>query len=230
MWIPDEIVDGIKSIEDFKAYAEVYKHAPLRLWSQDPSFSEIWKKIQGKTLVDYLRCYILYQASMSSQDVSGHVAEVGVYKGGTAYLFARTLGNRKLHLFDTFSGMPEADPIKDLHRKGDFADATFDDVKEFLKEFAGQVHFHPGFFLDTTRDLAEIWSLVHVDADIYRSVLDSAAYFWPKLATGGIMIFDDYGFPSCPGAKMAVDEYFSRIEKKVGIYLPTGQYFSLKLP
>lgn len=230
MWLPDEIAASIKTIEEFKAYAEAFKHAPLRLWNQDPNFMDIWKKIQGRTLVDYLRCHILYQASISTQSVPGRVAEVGVYKGGTAYLLGRTLGNRALHLFDTFAGMPETDPKKDLHRKGDFSDVSIEGVQKFLEEFGKHVEIHRGFFPETAKNLDGTWSFVHVDADIYQSVLDCAAFFWPRMPTGGIMIFDDYGFPSCPGAKMAVDEYFSKISKKVALYLPTGQYFSLKLP
>lgn len=45
---------------------------------------------------------------------------------------------------------------------------------------------------------------------------------------GGVMVFDDYGFPSCPGAKKAVDEFFkSKIETP--IYLPTGQCLVFKV-
>lgn len=36
------------------------------------------------------------------------------------------------------------------------------------------------------------------------------------------MIFDDYGFASCPGARMAVDEFF-RDKPDRPCYLPTGQ-------
>ena len=230
MWLPDEFIEKIPQTPETKPYIDVLKIAPIRVWKQDEAFSGIWKRIQGYTLVDLLRCHILYQAGIASQGVPGHAAEVGVYKGGTAYILARTLGNRTLHLFDTFTGMPEADPSKDLHRKGDFADTTVEAVQGLLREFGDRIQIHKGFFPDTAGDIHGSWSFVHVDADIYKSVLDCAAFFWPKLPVGGIMVFDDYGFPSCPGAKKAVDEYFSPIPKKVGMYLPTGQYFALKLP
>lgn len=232
MWFPDELVGQIKTVAEFQAYATVFQRAPIRLWTQDPVFMDALGKIQGRTLVDYLRCHILYQASIATQNVPGHAAEVGVYKGGTAYILGKTLGirGRNLHLFDTFAGMPATDPTKDLHRKGDFADSPLESVKDFLKEFSERICYHVGVFPDTTRNMGGAWSIVHVDADIYKSVLDSAAFFWPKITAGGIMIFDDYGFPSCPGAKMAVDEYFSGVPKKIGLYLPTGQYFAMKLP
>ena len=36
------------------------------------------------------------------------------------------------------------------------------------------------------------------------------------------MIFDDYGFPTCPGARQAVDEFFAD-KREVPFVLPTGQ-------
>ncbi len=36
------------------------------------------------------------------------------------------------------------------------------------------------------------------------------------------MVFDDYGFESCPGAKQAVDEFFADKNERPW-YLPTGQ-------
>jgi len=33
-------------------------------------------------------------------------------------------------------------------------------------------------------------------------------FFYSWLETGGVIVFDDYGWPSCPGARAAVDEVF----------------------
>jgi len=41
------------------------------------------------------------------------------------------------------------------------------------------------------------------------------------------MVFDDYGFPTCRGAKAAVDEFF-RDKRDCPVYLTTGQCFVLK--
>ena len=42
------------------------------------------------------------------------------------------------------------------------------------------------------------------------------------------MIFDDYGFLTCPGAKQAVDTFFSD-RPEAPIYLPTGQCIVVKI-
>jgi len=56
----------------------------------------------------------------------------------------------------------------------------------------------------------------------YRSILDSLRFVWPRLSVGGFIVFDYYGFPSCPGARFAVDEFFSG-KASVPFCLHTGQ-------
>jgi O-methyltransferase len=34
-------------------------------------------------------------------------------------------------------------------------------------------------------------------------------YLYPKITSGGCIVFDDYGSQAWPGAKKAVDEFFS---------------------
>jgi O-methyltransferase len=197
---------------------------PLPLWNDDLEFNEILKTIEY-TLVDRARCYMLFQFAKQCAKLQGDVAEVGVYKGGTARLTALTLASRApkaLHLFDTFEGMPLTDTTVDHHRKGDFADTSLDSVRRQLKG-CGDVRFYKGFFPDTAGPIENSrFCLVHVDADIYQSVKDCCTFFYPRLESGGVMVFDDYGFPSCPGARKAVDEFFAD-KPDFPVYLPSGQ-------
>lgn len=58
--------------------------------------------------------------------------------------------------------------------------------------------------------------------------MDCCKFFYPRMERGGVMIFDDYGFVSCPGAKMGVDKFFlDKAENPT--YLPTGQCVVFKL-
>ena len=201
------------------------------LWREDRDFLRILDRVGAITLVDEVRCYILYQCAKHTRSLPGAAAEVGVYRGGTARLLADAVHGtgKSLHLFDTFGGMPLTDPKKDLHALGDFADTSLEAVRKVLQG-CGDVFFHVGVFPDTAAEVAgESFCLVHVDADIYRSVLDSCAFFYPRLVPAGMMIFDDYGFPSCPGAKEAVDAFFETLGEHP-IYLPTGQCIVSKLP
>lgn len=51
--------------------------------------------------------------------------------------------------------------------------------------------------------------------------------FVPRLTNGGIILYDDYGFLCAPGAKLAVDEFFSDKPEKP-IWLTTGQCLVVK--
>jgi len=39
---------------------------------------------------------------------------------------------------------------------------------------------------------------------------------------GGVLLFDDYGYASCPGARAAVDEFFAD-KPEVPVAIATGQ-------
>ena len=70
---------------------------------------------------------------------------------------------------------------------------------------------------------------MHVDVDLYRPTLDACEYFYPRLVPGGVLLFDEYGFPAARGERDAVDEYFAD-KSESPIVLPTGQAIVLKLP
>ena len=48
------------------------------------------------------------------------------------------------------------------------------------------------------------------------------------LLKGGFIIFDDYGFPTCPGARQAVDEFFAGKPEKL-LAMPSGQCVVVKI-
>jgi len=48
--------------------------------------------------------------------------------------------------------------------------------------------------------------LCHIDVDTYQSAKDVFMWVWPRLVTGGVVIFDDYGFWGCEGVTTAVNE------------------------
>ncbi len=141
-------------------------------------------------------------------DVSGAMAELGVYKGGTAKLMADVVPDKPLYLFDTFGGMPQVKAI-DIHKAGDFADTSVEEVSGLLGTRTNAI-FRKGFFPETAKGLEdERFSFVHIDGDLYQSTLDSLVFFYPRMPKGGVMILDDYEWPDCPGVKQAMDEFLA---------------------
>lgn len=201
-------------------------------WRGLGGFAALAAEAGQRTLVSPDRLWVLYSVARQALAVPGDFYEAGVFRGGTAKLLTRVLEDdrtgRTLRLFDTFAGMPETDAARDLHRAGVFAETSLEGVRAFVGEKG--VSYHPGFIPATFagREGDRI-ALAHVDVDIHQSVADCCAFIYPRLSPGGVMVFDDYGFPSCPGARLAVDEFFAALPE-VPLVLPTGQAVVVKLP
>lgn len=192
-----------------------------------PCFESIYRKVAPITLIDKGRLFILYQLVLHVRDTNGGYAEVGVYKGGSAKLVHSTSVDNggifsKYQLYDTFEGMPETDLEKDRHRKGNFSNTDISTVSKLFDDDPN-VRLIKGIFPESASPFHPLssYSLVHIDCDIYQSVKDCCEFFYHRMVKGGVILFDDYGFPSCPGAKLAVDEFMR--DRSSIIYLPTGQ-------
>jgi len=204
---------------------------PLLRWQEAGGFQELWRVARTRTLLTEASAHMLFSLARHASRLDGLMAEVGVYRGGTARILAHVArdAQRRLHLFDTFEGMPETDLDHDLHTKGDFSDTSLASVRHFLEEF-DCIELHPGIFPETARDLeAASFSLVHVDVDIFQSVAACCEFFYPRMVPGGVIVFDDYAQTSCPGAKKAVDEFFADKPEPV-LHLVTSQAITIKLP
>ena len=225
----------VASIPDGEYYRPFHSYVPLfSPWYGYGECKQFLDVAASYTLVSPDRLYILYSLAKHALYLGGEFWECGVYKGGTARMLAeiiRSKGNSgtKLRLFDTFEGMPETDAGKDLHRKGDFADTTLKRVREVVGN-DDMIEFRKGIIPSTFEGTEDVKiAFAHVDVDIYSSVLACCEFIYPRLVDGGIIVFDDYGQPTCPGARRAVDEYCGRIPAPA-IALPTAQAILVKLP
>lgn len=154
----------------------------------------------------------------------GELAEVGVYKGGSALAMLQVMSRlgkyRSMHLFDTFSGLPEPGPndAPGMCRAGQWA-ADLAEAIKLLEPWGSRVHFHVGVFPESADGLEKSsFSLVHVDVDLEESVRACCEWFGPRMDRGGgMMVFDDYGSQDWRGVKPAVDFYFKdRVEPLKG--------------
>jgi O-methyltransferase len=174
------------------------------------------------------RKYLLWQlATQCAKTLPGDFAECGVYRGGTAYVLALAIresgAEKKLHLFDSFSGMPETSVEHDVHQEGDFADAPLEQVKAYLADVSRGIEYHPGFVPATFAGLeSATFCFAHIDLDLHDAIRDATAFVYPRMAPGSIIVYDDYGFPTCPGARKAVDDFFAD-KPEMPLVLPMGQ-------
>jgi O-methyltransferase len=222
-----ELVDRNPPVRDIKD-AEFYQ--PLFLPWLMPEWRQRLRADDPRSLVPLHGKYVLHCLALDAvQRCSGEIAECGVYKGGTAKILAELVHDRAIYLFDTFRGMPETDLTRDLHQAGDFADTSVESVRAYLSEHRN-VTCVPGLVPDSLKIVqGRTFSFVHIDLDIYSAIKSACEFFYPRVQPGGILLFDDYGFPSCPGARAAIDEFFAD-KPEVKISMVTGQCSVRKLP
>src|SRR5262249_47471175 len=118
---------------------------------------------------------------------------------------------KTLYLCDTFTGVPKAGEKDQTYTGGEHADTSVDHVTALL-ERCGVSNFQilTGIFPDETASAlpADVqFSFVHIDVDVYRSGKDVLEYVWDRMPVGGVVIFDDYGFPTANGITILVNEY-----------------------
>lgn len=166
--------------------------------------------------------YTVYSIAKSQGRLDGEMAEVGIYQGGSAKLICEAKGDKKLHLFDTFEGLPKVSE-KDTHfgikywQDNQFSDTSEEHVKKYLKSY-NNVYLYKGLFPQTAKPISDSkFSFVHLDVDLYKSTLDCLNFFYPRLIHGGIILTHDY---HTNGVQTAFKEFFK--DKKIPIIELTG--------
>ena len=185
-------------------------------------FEDIWAIMGENAILGKEKSYNLYNELIGTASVPGCMAEIGVYKGQTAKLMHLTLPEKVLHLYDTFTGIVESDPLVDFHKNGDFNDTSLESVQNLVG--FDEVFYHIGMFPDVFKELKEVFSFVHSDTDTYFGTKATLDYILPRLSVGGKLIFDDYNWDSCPGVKKALDEFMETNVKSIKITVYQHQF------
>ncbi len=148
--------------------------------------------------------YMIRSAVLATERIPGILAEVGVFRGGTARVICEAKGDRTLHLFDTFEGLPSPTAIDRGFESGQYA-CSLDDVKKYL-DGCRDVHFHQGLFPATAGPVRDLrFSFVHLDVDLYQSTLESLQFFYPRMSVGAMLISHDY--VEFAAVRRAFDDY-----------------------
>ena len=199
----------------------------------------IGRKVLHRPLASYfLALYYLY-----SLDLEGERVECGVFSGASALIACRAAQTRlpsytgaDLHLVDSFEGL--ADPREEdrfegytprhapSYGRGAYL-APIENARRSLAAFP-EVAFHKGWIPAVFEELPACkWAFVHLDVDHYAPTHAGLEYFYPRLASGGVIICDDYGSPTFPGAMRAWHAYCEEHDVPFVVH-DTGQAVILK--
>jgi O-methyltransferase len=201
-----------------------------------PADAFIIQQISSYTMTSVDRQLALIQAvrHITAHRIPGSLVECGVWKGGSAMAMALTLIDegdvqRDLRLYDTFEGMP---PPQDIDRTADgtlaqthldrdpnreawtWAVAGMEEVRQNMGSTGyplERITYIKGP-IETTipaeSPTGQI-ALLRLDTDWYASTRHGLEHLFPLIATGGILIIDDYGH--WEGARKATDEYLAKL-------------------
>lgn len=142
----------------------------------------------------------------SVSHIEGEIAECGVYHGATLKKMAERCPKRHVFGFDTWEGLPPEHWIDgEPHGVGDFGDVTFEAVRRDLSH-CPNVALVRGVFPDTAQPYRDMrFAFVHIDFDWESSTRAAIEFFRPRMAEGGVMVFDDYDWKHCPGVRRAIE-------------------------
>lgn len=231
-----EYIPGLLESVKFQSRSDGYRRSLATMKELGYTFEDV---VQGfpafsghMTLIRFLSLYEMY---MRTVGLSGHIAEVGVYKGAASILFAKLIqifepnSLTQVHGFDWFQGMQpdESDHslIKASYQESeDRLRALVDcqDLGSILKIHNLDVPKELGSFLRLHPHLR--FKLIFLDCGTYIVTKAALESLWPRLAVGGVLVLDQYNFELAPGETRAVSEVlpFARVETLQFGWMPTG--------
>lgn len=164
------------------------------------------------------RNFTLYEMYKKTLGLAGHIAEIGVYKGSSAILFAKLLqlfepeALTMVHGFDWFKGthaQTEEDKLQ--------VDGSHVESEERLRKLVSLQDLDPILKihnLDVTVGLDDFFKhnshlrfkLVFLDSGNYDVVANSIQHFWPRIVPGGFLVLDQYNHEVAPGETRAISD------------------------
>ncbi len=184
---------------------------------------------ERKWLLTSNEAFFVHSLARSQSRLSGALAEVGVFEGGSARMICETKGSNRLYLFDTFAGLPDAGEYDTCaHRSQPHLYAcSLASVQSYLQPFPN-VFFHQGLFPHSAGNVPEdeIFSFAHLDVDLYESTLACLKYFYPRMTPGGVILSHDYSI--LEGVRRAFSEFLHDKPEEL-IELPTTQCMLVKI-
>lgn len=152
---------------------------------------------------------LLLECLLRTKGVEGDVLEMGCADGETSIYLERiiqaVMPRKKLHLYDSFRGLPEPSEYDGEHFKKGQMRCKKEDV---IKRFERIPEIHEGWFEE--QEYPDKISFAFLDGDFYESILVSLQKVYPRLSKGGIITIHDYTKDTLPGVEKACKDFFAK--------------------
>lgn len=196
-----------------------------------------WERIYKRTLLDPFRMGKLIDLVIQTNNIPGDIVECGSFKGGSGILMGLLLkelgSDKKIHLFDSFEGLPEPDKKNDKgYKKGQFK-SDFSELQAVIEQLdlSDTIFLHKGWFNVTIPQYLSNEpkvSLFHIDCDLYTSTMDCFPSVFPFVEEKGVVILDDFN-DGGKGEKRAIVQTLTRLDRSETIVVgPASQAYFTK--
>jgi O-methyltransferase len=157
-----------------------------------------------------------YEMAVSciERGIPGDFVECGVAAGAQVAAMAKALEERgearRIHLFDSFCGIPRGGPHdNDIRELVGFSEVlessgatacSEDQVRAHMAEWNVPDHllvYHPGWFQETAPQWSGPIALLRLDGDLYESTKVCMEHLVPHVSKGGWIIVDDFALDGC---------------------------------
>lgn len=150
-----------------------------------------------------------------TQPQNGSVAECGVFRGHFAAYINLYFPDRKLFLFDSFTGFDERDLSAEqnldrniLMENNSFFRHGDADIVLLRCPNPNNVIIKQGYVPETFVGLEnEKFAFVNLDMDLYAPTIESLRFFGCHMVQGGVILLHDYYHHIYEGIRRAVEEY-----------------------
>jgi O-methyltransferase len=222
------------------------RHNSYSPWQRDAQFSEWLSKVPPRpigdssddylTLVDLYRCWNIWTTVKQLSGLPGDAIEVGTYRGGTAALVAHALTSTgqssDLIVCDTFEGDVKAGENDTAYIGGEHSYTSIESVRSLISGFMhpNQLIISKGIFPDDAGSQFHDrkFKFAHIDVDVYQGTVDCFDYIWPRVISGGVVVFDDYALQGTEGVTKAVEEVAARTPDMLLFLNFNGQAIGVK--
>ncbi|HSK79641.1 MAG TPA: TylF/MycF/NovP-related O-methyltransferase [Thermoanaerobaculia bacterium] len=225
-------MSDLRTVQFSERHKVSFKDAPVPDIDRDARFLELFEIARPFTMTGKDAMFALYGAvnHILDRGIPGDFVECGVWRGGSSLLVslilkARGVRDRKVLLYDTFTGMTPPSEM-DVDYKGNTAAGMMAEnadgrgwcyapLEELKSNFARhelpfETAFIEGDVAETLKGpKPERIALLRLDTDWYESTLAELVHLYPRLSPGGVLIIDDYGH--WEGARRATDDYFATV-------------------
>jgi O-methyltransferase len=203
----------------------------LRRYNRETdTFKSLYRKYQGYTMIPEDVFVSNLELSTKFFNVPGDVVECGVWRGGLIAAIAEVSGHdRRVHLFDSFEGLPQAKEIdgkEALLWQADKTSPFYFDNCNADESFAIQAlklanhnnfKIYKGWFQDTLHTYeGNNIAILRLDGDWYDSVKVCLEKLYPLVSEGGVIIIDDYY--TWDGCSKATHDYLSEVRSASRVY------------